>query len=131
MDEYFKDYARYEFRKAEQARRAAHNNFALNDFDTTVNRAYYAMFHIMTAAMALKSLQYSRHNNLIRAFRKEYIATGKLKKELSGIITKSENMRDQADYRHIEITKEDAAVSLERLDVFYDQVQPLLREIDE
>lgn len=129
MDDYFKDYAKYEFQKAEQARKAAKNNFALNDYDTTVNRAYYAMFHLMTAAMAIKNMQYSRHNNLIRAFRKEYIATGKLHKELSGIITKSENMRDQADYRHIEITKEDAVVSLERLEIFYNQIKPILEEI--
>lgn len=137
MDERYIDLANYELEKAKRDFKAAKDNFSiLHDYDTAVNRSYYAMFHLMSAAVALKGLQYSRHIGLIIGFQKEFIATGIVDKTLSKYINWNEELRHSADYKKLEklsnpITKEEVELSLIKTKEFFDKIEPVILKLKE
>jgi len=125
MKQYFIDYAEFQMEKAENALKAARVNFQLDDYDTAANRAYYAVFHVMTAIMCFKETEFSKHSSLIVSFRKEFIKTKIFDGELSKVITKNQELREAADYKNVIISKKDAEDSVKRAEEFYKKVKPV------
>lgn len=70
----------------------------LNHYDDAVSRAYYAVFHIMTAVLFVNKLTFSSHKEIIGAFNKEFIRTGKFPKNFSEKIKKLFERRQIGDY---------------------------------
>ena len=58
----------------------------LGDYKTVANRSYYAVFAAMRAVLALQGFDSKKHSGIIAEFRREYIKSGLLPKELSPII---------------------------------------------
>jgi len=57
------------------------------DYKSSANRSYYAVFNAMRACLALLKIDHKRHSGVMSDFRLHYIKNGKLKTELSDIIT--------------------------------------------
>jgi uncharacterized protein (UPF0332 family) len=64
----------------------------------TVNRAYYAMFHAVSALLLLDGKRYKKHKGVITAFGRDYAKTGLVPKEYSELLSKTYDTRNKADY---------------------------------
>lgn len=64
----------------------------------TVNRAYYAMFHAVSALLLLDGLRFKKHMNLISAFGPQYAKTGLVPPEYHRLLNKAHEARNKADY---------------------------------
>ena len=70
----------------------------LGDYKTVANRSYYAVFAAMRAVLALQGFDSKKHSGIIAEFRREYIKSGLLPKELSPIIEALVEIRQGSDY---------------------------------
>ena len=85
----------------------------IGDYKTVANRSYYAVFAAMRAVLALDDFDSKKHSGIISEFRKSYIKTGLLPKELSVIIDSLVEVRQGSDYDDFYIiTEEEAAEQL-------------------
>ena len=69
-----------------------------DDCKSAANRSYYAVFAAMRACLALKGIDHKKHSGVMSDFRLHFIKTGKLKTELSDIISELFEVRTQSDY---------------------------------
>lgn len=70
----------------------------MGDYNTAVNRSYYAAFHAMKALELLDNFDHKKHSGVIAYFRQHYIKTGIFEKEMSGMIDRLQNQREDSDY---------------------------------
>jgi uncharacterized protein (UPF0332 family) len=64
----------------------------------TVNRAYYAMFHAVSALLILDGKRYKKHKGVITAFGRDYAKAGLVPKEYAALLNKAYEARNKADY---------------------------------
>ena len=73
------------------------------------NRAYYSIYHAISATHALNGKAYKRHKDSLGNFNKEYIKTGIFPGTLGRRIAEAEEIRHASDYDDFYIaTKEEA-----------------------
>ena len=73
------------------------------------NRAYYSIYHAISAIHALNGKAYKRHKDSLGNFNKEYIKTGIFPGTLGRRIAEAEEIRHASDYDDFYIaTKEEA-----------------------
>jgi hypothetical protein len=72
--------------------------FANQHYYGTVNRAYYAMFHAVSALLVLDGKRYKKHKGVITAFGRDYAKTGLVPKEYAELLNKAYDVRNKADY---------------------------------
>lgn len=65
------------------------------------NRAYYAVFHAISAIHGLKGVAYKRHKDAIGNFNKEYVKTEIFPKDMGRKIAGVEEVRHASDYDEI------------------------------
>jgi len=70
------------------------------DLESSVSRAYYAMFFCAEALLLTRSLSFSSHRGIISAFGEHFVKTGILPKELGRALNRAFDKRQLADYEH-------------------------------
>ncbi|MDY6970133.1 MAG: HEPN domain-containing protein [Spirochaetota bacterium] len=88
--------------KAEDKLETAQLNYNNYRFDDAVSRAYYAVFHAVSAALFSKGLHFSKHGQVIGNFNKEFIKTKILPEEITPMIQKLFDERQIGDYFYYE-----------------------------
>ena len=117
-------------RKAERKLRAAKELLKLGEYEDTVSRAYYCIFHAAKAALALEQSFPKTHEGTIREFGLKFIKDGKLPKELGIIFSDARSLRETADYAVTPlIGLEDAKWSVEAAERFLKQISKYLRRM--
>lgn len=102
----------------------------IGDFKTVANRSYYAVFSAMRAVLALDGFDSKKHSGIIAEFRKDYLKSGVLPKELSEIIDGLVEVRQGSDYDDFYlISKEEVAAQLENAKLFVTSISNYLNEI--
>ncbi len=84
--------------KAQEKLKTAEIDYDAGRYDDSVSRAYYGVFHAISAVLLSKGLHYSSHAQTIGAFNKEFIKTGIFPKGFSRHIQKLFNDRQTGDY---------------------------------
>lgn len=101
--------------KSERELRVARKHLHEGDYDFSVSRAYYAMFHMTEALLLTKKVASSKHSGLLSLFYEHFIKTEILEKNLHQDLHRAFELRQQGDYwSESEITKEMAADLLEK-----------------
>lgn len=91
------DYAKYRLERSQEDLQCAEKLFNDGHFRAANNRAYYAIFHAIRAALALKSVDSSKHSGVISEFRKIYIKSGSIPAEVSQMIGAAFTIRNASD----------------------------------
>jgi len=107
------DTIRKHFQLADQFLATARKVEQEGDLRTAADRAYYAMFHAASAALAAKGISTKTHTGLLNKLGSEYIKTGLLDRKFSGYMRMSFDLRQAGDYAiHADIdqTKVDEVV---------------------
>jgi uncharacterized protein (UPF0332 family) len=108
-------------RKSRRALRSAQLDLRDGDTDGAVNRCYYAMLNAAQAALLSSGVAEDdlprTHSGLIAAFGERAVKSGKVDPEFGRVISKTESLRLQADYKGAELdlaTAERALTGAER-----------------
>ncbi len=67
-------------------------------WDDAVSRAYYAIFHGISAVLLSRGLTFSSHSQVIGAFNREFVKTGIFPADISKMIQKLFDCRQTGDY---------------------------------
>ena len=99
----------------------------IGDYKTVANRSYYATFAAMRAVLALDEFDSKKHSGIIAEFRKRYLKTGVLSKDLSPIIDELVELRQGSDYDDFyTVTPDEADHSLTVAEQFVLEIEQYL-----
>ena len=93
-----KDLAVYRLSVAKEDLADAEHNFEEKRYRSANNRAYYAIFHAISACLALEFKAFKSHAQVIGNFNKDFVLSGKFPKELGGKISQAQEVRNASDY---------------------------------
>ena len=93
-----RDLVLYRIETAKEDLDAAKLLLAGKAYKSANNRAYYAIFHSVSAVHALDGRAYKRHKDAIANFNKDYVRTEVFPKEMGRRITGAEAIRHASDY---------------------------------
>ena len=98
-----------EVEKGQAALRQARILLDQKEYDGSISRAYYAIFHYATATLLTKGIEARSHEGLVRMYNLHFIKNGVFPKKYSTILSHLQKAREESDYRpEIPFTKEDA-----------------------
>jgi len=121
------DFAAAEWTRAERALCSA-GKLAEADPDSAASRAYYAAFHALTAAFALRGQTFSKHSGLRAALHRDLIRQGDLPVEAGKDYDFLMDLRETGDYGGLQaVTPDSARAAVEKASQFLDSVAPLYR----
>ena len=92
------DLSLYRLGKAKEALKDAKKTLELEMFGTAANRSYYAIFSAMRAVLALDGFDSKKHSGVIAEFRRRYIKTNILPRDISPMIEELVEVRQGSDY---------------------------------
>lgn len=122
-----KDLSRIRFEKAEECLSAARDLIETENYRGAANRAYYAVFHAMRAVLAYDEIDMQHHSGIISEFRRRYLKTGILDRELSKTISDLFDIRTGCDYDDFFVVSRDEIVTLTaHAEVFLEAVSAYL-----
>jgi uncharacterized protein (UPF0332 family) len=70
------------------------------DYESSVSRAYYAMFYAAEAILLTKNLSFSSHKGVISAFGEHFVKTGIFPKEMGRELNRAFEKRQVGDYEY-------------------------------
>ena len=92
------DLSQYRLNTAEETLIVAQECFANNHYKDAINRSYYAAFYAARAVLAVEGVDFKRHKDVVAHFNKEYVATGKVSRDLGRLLARLQQKREQSDY---------------------------------
>lgn len=92
------DVARHRLMVAREDLDAANLTFEAGKLRAANNRAYYSIFHTVSAVLANDGVVFKRHKDTLSYFNKNYIHTEIFPRELGRKIVKAEEIRHASDY---------------------------------
>ncbi len=123
-------FARNLVRKSKRAIRSARLDVQDQDFDSAVNRSYYAMFDMARAALLSSGIPEDKlprtHKGVIAAFSRHVIDDV----ELAAALSRTEALRLQADYSGTEIDAKSATDAFTRAEMFVQAVEQAYSQAD-
>jgi uncharacterized protein (UPF0332 family) len=106
---------------------AAKKLYEANLYDDSVSRAYYSIFHSISALLLTKELSFSSHKEIIGNFNKEFIKNNIFPANFSKMIKYLFDNRGNADYdTKIIIDKETAKIGLNNVKIINDECKKYL-----
>lgn len=101
------DLVMYRIESAKNDLRSARVLRDIDDYKGANNRAYYAVFHAITAVHGLNRKAYKRHKDAVANFNKEYVKTEAFPREMGRKISELEEIRHASDYNDFYIASKD------------------------
>ena len=112
-----KDVAEHRLQVAREDFTAAKLLLEANSYRGANNRAYYAIFHAVSAVLALEGIAFKKHKDTLAYFNKNYVAAELFPREMGRKIVKAEEIRHASDYDTFYIaSKEDTIQQIETAD---------------
>lgn len=106
MNEALKQQIKAVVEKAHRSLEVAKILYSKENFESA-SRAYYAVFHMMQAALLTKGISYSKHSGVISGFSEHFIKSSIFSKGFGAEILKLRKDREIGDYGYeITVTKD-------------------------
>ena len=132
MEGSLKELAEYRLTRAKEMLAASQGNLEIGQYKTSLNRSYYAIFHAMRSANALKGYDSSKHSGVIAFFTKEYLKTEILDRGLAAIIKDSSLCREKSDYDDFYVAgKTEAEEQLKNAQYFVQKIEEYVSGVGE
>ena len=104
--------SKYRLERSKQSLEAAKSSKEKDDWFTTNNRLYYAIFHAIRAVLALEKIDFKKHSAVIAYFNKNYIMTNIFDKAYGKVISNAFEIRQQSDYEDFYIVNKEKTQKL-------------------
>ena len=97
--------------KAERKLEVAEKLFNSADYEDSVSRAYYAVFHATQALLLTEGEKAETHKGVVTLFSLLFIKTGKFRKDLLKYLANLKDERENGDYEIFSYTDKDTAAT--------------------
>ncbi len=97
------------FHKSQQYLRSAAVLLELGDYDSSVSRAYFAMFYITQGLLLETNGEFSTKRGIRATFRKQFVEGGTLPEQAGDMLDRAYQMYERADYSSRAVTTREAA----------------------
>ena len=104
------DVAKHRLRVAKEDLQAANLLLEANSYRGANNRAYYAIFHAVSAVLAMEGVAFKKHKDTLAYFNKSYVATEIFPRNLGRKIVKAEEIRHESDYDTFYIASKEVTI---------------------
>ena len=101
--------SKYRYSLAQQTYNNAKMCFDNGFYRDCINRSYYAVFYAIRAVLALESIDFKRHKDVVAYFNKEFVAQGKFPGEVGRRLARLKMKREESDYSDFFIASADEA----------------------
>ena len=116
--------------KSKEKLKVATRLFKTGNYEDSVSRAYYSVFHAAQAILLSGGLTANTHQGLINLFGLHFIKTGKLNKKFGRFLAELKDDRERCDYEiYSTIGKEEALQALKEAKEFLQGIQKYLSRI--
>ena len=109
--------------------RSAKYNFEGKFYRDAINRAYYVVFYVIKAVLALYGKDFKRHKDAIAYFNKEYVATDIFSREVGKNLGRIKMKREEGDYTDFFLaSSEEASKQVERAEYILNEIEKYLKD---
>lgn len=123
------DYLKQKLARSHEDIVNARDLFQRGNYRLSINRAYYAVFHIVSAALNAIEQDRSKHSGVESAFHQYFIKPGLIEVEYGTTFKLARKWREDADYNvGLVFTEETARDILERCEQLVHRMERYLRE---
>ncbi|MBI5648881.1 MAG: HEPN domain-containing protein [Chloroflexi bacterium] len=130
MDTQTKDIISVRLEKAKDDIKWARSNLEQGGYRQSINRAYYAVFAIATAALLTLNVTRKKHSGVESAFHQFLVKPGLIEPEYATIYRASFKEREDADYADTtNFTQAQAHQVLADAEKFVERVEKYLRQV--
>ena len=127
MDE-INEFIAYRLRKSDEVYEAAVILYDAGQWNSAVNRLYYACFYAASALLLKRGIGAKSHGGVIAKFSDSVVRTGEMSADTYRVYSKLLNWRTKGDYSDMfDFTKEDIDDVLEPTKAFVEAVKELLK----
>lgn len=127
MEEDWTAFVRYRIEKAEETYQAAHVLYEAGQWNSVVNRLYYACFYMASAILLHRHITAKSHAGIIGQFSENVVRTGEISIEDFREYSKLLNWRTKGDYSDLyDFTQEDVDMVMEPARQFINKVKELI-----
>lgn len=124
-----KDLVLYRIDIAKSDVKAAQILMEAKEYRGANNRAYYGIYHAISAIHALDERAYKRHKDALANFNKDYVKTEIFPRSLGKRIAEAEEIRHASDYDDFYIaTKEEAQEQIGTAEELIQRVESYVKE---
>ncbi len=123
------DLSKYRYDTAREDLEASKLLFHEGKYKPSINRSYYAIFHLLRAVTVLDSFDSKKHSGIISYFNKNYVKEGIFDKRASKIIDQAFRLREKADYQDfIIISKSETEKQIKSAEEIIQMLEPYLQK---
>jgi len=98
-------------------------------YDGAVNASYYAVFHGVSALLAIKNMEFKTHKTLISKYNDEYIRTGLIGNTSFKALTALFNRRHESEYNAtVVIGPESAQAAMQQAQAAVDEIMEYCKQ---
>lgn len=109
MDNRQKDLSDYRIAEADDSLKVAEHCLKEGLYKDSINRSYYAAFYAVKAVLALSTVDFKRHKDVMGYFNKEYVAKEIFPREIGRKLGTLQRVREKSDYDDFYIASKDKA----------------------
>ena len=109
MDERQKNLSNYRIAEAEDSLKVAAHCLKEGLYKDSINRSYYAAFYAVKAILALSTVDFKRHKDVMGYFYKEYVAKEIFPREIGRKLGTLQRVREKSDYDDFYIASREKA----------------------
>lgn len=109
MDERQKNLSQYRLQEAEDSLKAARYCLQENLYKDCINRLYYAAFYGVKAVLALGTVDFKRHKDVVAYFNQHYVASSIFSREIGRRLATLKQLREKSDYDDFYIASREQA----------------------
>ena len=129
MDERQIDLSKYRIQEAQDSLRVAERCLSDGFYKDSINRSYYAAFYCIKAVLALGTVDFKRHKDVMAYFNKEYVAANIFPRELGRKLSTLKQLREKSDYDDFYIaSKTQAEEQYETAKFVFEQINSYLNK---
>ena len=127
MDERQKNLSNYRIAEAEDSLKVAAHCLKEGLYKDSINRSYYAAFYAVKAILALSTVDFKRHKDVMGYFNKEYVAKEIFPREIGRKLGTLQRVREKSDYDDFYIaSREKAEEQFQTAELVFGEVKKYL-----
>lgn len=109
MDDRQRDLSNYRIAEADDSLKVAEHCLKEGWYKDSINRSYYAAFYAVKAVLALSTVDFKRHKDVMGYFNKEYVAKEIFPREIGRKLGALQKVREKSDYDDFYIASREKA----------------------
>ena len=129
MDDRQKELSNYRLQEAKDSLSVAKHCLENSLYKDSINRSYYSAFYAIKAVLAMGTVDFKRHKDVVAYFNQHYVAKTIFSKELGRKLATLKRLREKSDYDDFYIaSKEEALEQLNNAKAIIEVIRKYLEE---